>query len=261
MKNLSLYSTEFELPSQGCVYEESVLGGSSSVSIRPMVAADQKILAGSTGDSYKLYRKLLSAFIVTPEKVLYDELLLSDIQTLLFVVRINTYGSEYHYNFKCPDCGAKEVKSLDFGILDIKTVTDLDSPLESDYEISLSNGDNLVLTRGRLKHEKQTRDSILRLKKRGAISTETPLDIAFVKLSHLIKSINEQDKTPQDALSYLDGLSIPLFDELTEHLDHDIGISPRIFIECDGCGWADEIRVPIDAEFFRPKRTRGRSSP
>ena len=85
MRQLSLEQELFTLPSEGRVYGEALgLVNGSDVQIRSLVASDQKHMAGDVADQYRMYVQMLSRYVVQPENISVDLLLLSDAVAILY---------------------------------------------------------------------------------------------------------------------------------------------------------------------------------
>ena len=94
------YYEKVELPSRGRFYENL-----KEVHLRPMTGVEQDIL---TTERLIKEGKALDMVLSNclREKVDIEELLVADYMYLLFKLRVLTYGDEYRFEMKCPQCGA-----------------------------------------------------------------------------------------------------------------------------------------------------------
>ena len=118
---LELKENDFRLPSRGLAYDmdKCPLINGDSITIRPLTAGDLRYLAGTGGDVYRAYQGLLSRVIVAPENMDLDELLLDDLNALLFAVRIRSFGPEYDVKLQCQQC--EKIQTKELSLYDVKS--------------------------------------------------------------------------------------------------------------------------------------------
>ena len=96
---------QHKLPSNGMLE-----GVPREVTIQNMTTAEEKMLIGS---SEELYDTLITKCVTEPENFDFDSLILADQQFLLIRIRSMSYGSEYPYSYRCPNCGQIHEYMLD----------------------------------------------------------------------------------------------------------------------------------------------------
>lgn len=254
--SLRLKDTELLLPSEGMVNSEDNLLGGDSVKVRPFIAADQKILAGGGGDSYRTYRKLLSRIIEGPAELEYDHLLLSDVNAILFGVRILSHGPMYNMQYQCPSCRAQNRVQLDLNDLEVRYASESEEVFTGTGEIKL--GDTEVAFRlATLGDDKEANKMTNHIKRRGGEFSGFETEKAFVRIALLITKLDDAAVNFNTALKFVNTLPLSQFDSLTIAIsDMDCGVVNTVELECSSCGWIEEGSMAINAEFFRPKQRR-----
>lgn len=254
MKNILIKNSVFDLPS-GDYYKSADLISGTSVKIRPLITADQKALAGGQkNDTYKVYRNILSRVIVEPTTFDLDQLLVSDATSILFAVRIMTFGPEYAYQYKCSGCGATNTVKLslyDIPLIEAKDIEGFGEPLT----ITLASGDIITLGLPTLGVEKRATLLTDGLKRRKGTSFGSyDAERALVRVACLIKTLNGEEAVTNDMIEYLDNLPLSDYNKIVDLIsDSDIGLDSATEQSCQSCGWESSVRLALNAEFFRPK--------
>ena len=236
------YYEKVELPSRGRFYENL-----KEVHLRPMTGVEQDIL---TTERLIKEGKALDMVLSNclREKVDIEELLVADYMYLLFKLRVLTYGDEYRFEMKCPQCGA---------INDVEIVLNVEEgvregDIESEpVEVPLPNGLAMIVL-PRVKHQKavEKNSKIVGAKVQKLISeTETLFlneIILDLKLSYIKDDIPKKEKAK--LMLAKDRVAIKKF-----LIEHAPSFAPVFPFECGHCGYTKELDVPITATFFFPE--------
>jgi hypothetical protein len=251
MSIFQLKSTIFTLPSLGTAYDlKSIkLINGDSVKLRPFVAGDLRTFK-SSNDSYKMYVNFLSKLIVEPEKLNYDDLLLSDVVAILFATRLMSFGPSYGILYACESCGERNREEVDLSAIPVKYANEF-SFTPNDLQLEL--GEYTVTTHlARLKDEKFLAAQMQNLKRANLIQDED-LDKSYMRIAILIDTINGEPSTsPMRNFDFVNNLPIQCIKEYNDAVSEaDSGIVPKIFASCSSCGFDNEIIVSMGSEFFR----------
>ena len=117
----SNFTQEITLPSLGLLNPEIPDG---KLVQRCMMVADQKTLSGSNQSSGSAIHQLIQRTITSPESFDVANLTLADTLYLLFNLRILSYGNEYKFRTRCPECGKKIEVVLDLSQLSVETLSE-----------------------------------------------------------------------------------------------------------------------------------------
>lgn len=243
--------TELTLPSRGYLYGESVPGG--KVRISAMTTLEEKVLAGA-GDKpdFKLDTIFNRCVKFTDEKFRAEELLISDRFYLLIFIRSLSYGPEYGYKVKCPDCGSKFRK-------EISLLTDLeckhwpeDKPVTEPFSVTLPITEDIV--EFRLLRGSDERAIAKYTKKRFETVNEIGDPAYIQRMARHIVSVNGSEMSLINSQPYVEkmqGRDSQKFRRAVE--DADCGIQLEREEECRNCGSDIEQILPFTVEFFRPR--------
>lgn len=237
---------EFELPSKGKFYS----GIPAKIHVRAMTGGEEQILAThrlvKTGQAMDMiYRRCIKEQIPT------DQLLSVDRTNLLIYLRGISYTPEYDVEIKCPQCNSKFSHIINLDDLDVTVCPD-DFSAESlhgklpvtnfSYNYRLPTGaDELEIANYREKRINQLGDKI----EDDTLLYRTALllvDIEGVttksQLSHILKKL-------------------PILD--VAHLRNEIttppfGVDTTIEIICPHCGEQFNIDMPLETNFFFPRK-------
>jgi hypothetical protein len=228
-----------------------------SVKIRPIVTGDTRYLSGKGGDNYQTYYNMIERLVVEP-KVEVDDLLLDDVNAILFIIRIMSFGEDYEIEFDCISCQQETKKTLKLSDLSIINAHEKKDYNPSSLEIKLSK--NVVKVHAiRLKDEKAITRKMEDLSKLGMIHNEF-VDRLYVRYAQLIDEIDgEPQAFFKKKMEFIDNLSPMDMDELSYQIDQQsIGVVQAVSVDCDhaNCGKANNVRIGVNANFFRtpPRR-------
>ena len=254
--------TEFvDLPSKGQLYPEGhPLHNKEYIEIRYMTAKDEDILASRNLLKKGVAVDRLLQNVIIDKGLKVDDLLVGDKNALVIATRVTGYGPDYLTNVTCPSCTNSvkhefdlEESEISGGFLDLEdeesayTVTEnstflVDLPkLKAKVEIKLLTGSDenkyISYSKKRKKHGLLASDSILTDQLRMFIVSVNG-DSSKGAIGQLIEHMPASDSR------YLR----QAYSELMPNID-----LTQDFI-CDSCGFAQQMEVPLTADFFWPGR-------
>jgi hypothetical protein len=261
MGRLNINENNFQLPSRGLAYdlEKVPLINGDSITIRPLTAGDLRYLSSVGPDTHRAYIGLLSRVVVAPENLPFDELLLDDINALLFAVRIRSFGPEYTIGFRCNECDTAQTQEI--------LLTDALSRDAEEIEDFKANDITVQLTAHKvtahlacLKDEAKATKLMKELKAFGKIQNED-VDRAYVRLATYIDTIDDKRMPPKVCFEFLDNSAPGDPEALGAALnERAVGLLPTQPIACNSCGTDNEVRLVITPAFFRAKPTKHESN-
>lgn len=257
MAKEALFTETVTIPTRGLL-TPSIPDG--LVTQRCISVADKKYLAGTKAvDGDALVHGLIKRCVVVPEQ--FDPLVLTpaDMMFLLFKLRILSYGENYTFRTKCPECG----KRIDVRVkLSELVVHHLPDDYKDHLTVTLPNKGDTVYTKfltiGDLEGIKK---EVRRLKKKFPNmegDPEVTLRIARMIERVELKEPNAAGDTilehPVDILQYVESLtdldSIAI-QSTVENIK--VGIDPQVEYVCPECDEYIDVDLSFSGEFFRPK--------
>lgn len=248
------FTQELKLPSQGLLNPEIPEG---IITQRCMMVKDQKILSGSDQSAGNALHRLIQATITSPEEFDVSKLTVSDTLYILFKLRILSYGKDYKFRTKCPECGRKIEVSVDMSELPV----DL---LEEDYTEKLiaklpHRGDTVYTKLLTNRDSEEINKEIKRRKKRNNSTYESSYALRIARSIEKIE-LAEPDKDGKTELTK--SYEIEKYIESLTDLDASIilaardsvqfGINPIIEYMCPECREYVDVSVQFSGDFFRP---------
>ena len=241
---------EVVLPSLGKFYENGEGPGDGILHIRPMTGAEEQIL--STPRHVKkgtAINKIFQQCIA--EEINPDRLLTVDRTYLLIYLRGISFTPNYDVDIQCPSCPARFQTTIDLNGLDVEDCPDhfstenLKGELPTSgfkFRYRLSTGrDEQMVTEHRDRRAKDFGDSAVddTLLYRASILIE---EIEGVVGQHAIQTIIE--RLPINDVAYLRNIiNEPPF-----------GVNTKVDIICPSCTCEFEIEMPLESNFFFPRR-------
>lgn len=255
MENIYNYTQEVILPSRGYLNPEIPEG---KVVQRCMMVSDQKFIAGSRGGHTT--QNFVERTIVSPETFDYSNLTTADSLFLLFKLRILSYGENYKFITRCPECGKKIEVSIDLSKLGVNY-------LDEDYEKKLSvtlprSGDTVYTKILRNRDLEEIEAEIERRKKKqgeeiGNSSSYTLRLASMIKRIELKTPTKDGDKVlthPIDIQNYLDRLTDLDAIAIRSTVDNvKYGIVPTVEYVCPKCNEDIDVNIQFTPQFFRPR--------
>lgn len=246
----SNFVQEIVLPSKGLLNPEIPEG---KVTQRCMMVADQKFLSGSNVSGGSQVRQLLQRTIKEPESFDVSSLSLPDTLFLLFKLRVLSYGTEYKFKTRCPECGSKIDLTVDLSELEVET---LEEGFQDNLSVVLPNRGDTVYTKIMTNADMDEIDKEIKRRKRKNPNDDSEYILRIVYSIEKIKLAKEKTELthPIDIERYVNSLTdydasaiIATRDDLT------FGINPVINTVCPECHEDIEIAIAFSGEFFRPK--------
>lgn len=241
------YTDVVKLPTRGILYNEAY-GIPEEITIRNITTKEEKVLYGSSGD--KALDRVIKSCILEPKAINLDHLVAADKHYLLMRLRMHTYGSDYHVEYRCPNCGENHEYKID---LAEQPVHELEDGFVEPIEFTLPvNGDKVTikLLRGTDLNEIEKR--VKRLKK-NAKESEGDLDYV-IRMARYIQTVNDESLSEPEKQGYVE----KLHGRDSAYFWHRInkiklGYDTNVQEECKGCGEEIEFGLPMTVEFFRPR--------
>ena len=250
--------TEFvELPSKGAFYFEGhPLHGIDSIEIKYMTAKEEDILTSKTLLKKNLTIDRLLRSILVNKQINPDDLLTGDKNALIISARITGYGSEYATGIGCPACGAQNT----YGI-------DLEKALEDAVHSGSESNDAQLTERGTYIVETPRTKAKVEIKllnghdEKRLLQQETrrkkmklPESLATTTMAAFIVGVNGSSD-PMYIGSFIE--NAPAADARYVREAYK-ALAPSVEMTfdfaCNSCDHEQEMEVPLNAEFFWPKR-------
>jgi hypothetical protein len=246
------YVSEFALPSKGQFYGDELPGG--VVTCRPWGVQEEKILAGARRGSghHALLDRIFSRVLEDCPLSVSDWIIHDRLALLLHLRVISTGQAMYPFAFRCEDCGEQNQAWIDLDNLPLRDPpVNMVEPFETDLDCAgvrvswryLRGRDEALIS----KYGRQVRQ------KGGAGIGDPEYDR---RLAFAITHIDGVEVKLQDALKLVSDLRGPDSLALRNAMD-DMAFGPRLEVEdqeCSFCGWAQMVQLPLNEEFFRPRR-------
>ena len=245
---------EIQLPSKGKFYDGENGPSNGVVSLRPMTGEEEQILATprfvKKGQAINMiFQKCLK------EGYRPDELLTIDRTYLLIYLRGISYGPSYDVEIKCPECETKFATSIDLNNLYVEYAPDEFGPELRDVLPTSKLPFSYRLSTGRDEQEIQDhRDR--RIKAFGDNGVDDTLIYRTAQLLNDIDGITSKAELqillknlPINDVSYIRNLvNEPPF-----------GVDTNVEIVCPSCLAEFSIELPLEANFFFPKRKKAKT--
>jgi hypothetical protein len=239
---------EIKLPSRGILYEGKIPDG--ILHLVPMTTKEEKALASVRGSSITPVDTVLRNCIVDCP-IPPDELLTSDRFYILVRLRAESYGRNYDFLVKCPDCRTQFRHSID--LVDGLEIKYMDDDVSEPFIIDLPvSGAKLSCRLLRGKDEK----AIIRYTEQ--VMSKSPLegDPSYTyRLAKHIVAIDDKTVDVTTALSFVESLTAKDSLKIRNTVDEkDSGVITDLTIDCPRCSSLIEMPLPFTAQFFRPRR-------
>lgn len=257
MSNQSNFTQEITLPSRGLFNPEIPEG---KLVQRCMMVSDQKILSGSSQSSNSAIHQLIQRTITSPEGVDVSKLTLPDTLYLLFKLRILSYGKDYKFRTRCPECGKKIDVSIDLSELPVET---LEEGYEDQLIVKLPNRGDTVYTKVLINEDIDEINRELKRRKKRNAEDESEYVLRIVRSIEKIE-LKEANKDGKKELT--GSLDIERYISALTDLDASAiiaardsvsyGINPILEYVCPECKEYIDISLQFSSEFFRPSFNR-----
>lgn len=237
----------YDLPSGGKIYGENF---PSSVTLRAMTTLDEKARLAGTGMESMV--NLIQNCIEKPDNLNVSDLVLPDMQFLMYKLRTVTYGSDYQITLRCPNCGNQhefvvnlDDLSVDLPFEDFTGGTFDIGPLPVSGDVIQAR----LLSVG--EYDKIEREA-KRIKSKNPQYVGDPEFILTYR--YKIVSINNDINVPSLIQEYVENMNardLRYFDSRYEKYE-DFGLNLDLTQTCSICGKDYDYRLPVTSEFFRP---------
>ena len=249
-----------ELPSKGLLYPESSPLSKGTIELKIPTGKEENIL--STPALIKnntVIDKFLESLIVD-KTVKLNDIIIGDINALIYESRKLAYGASYEIKSKCPICGTIENRTIDLNLikpLDIdESVLNRENRFEYKFEMANINITHKLMTHG---DELFVAKELKNLQKFQKLTNSKLSKELTMRLASIIVSIDGED-LPDDKRAKLYKVekilseNIPSLD-LKKFRKHLKKIQPDLDTtfeyECNNCGYnTDKMEVTLDVNFF-----------
>lgn len=246
---------EIQLPSKGKFYD-GVNGPTNGIlSVRQMTGAEEQILA-----SPKLVRKGQAINMIFKSCILEqfqpENFLTADRTYLLIYLRGISYSNHYDVEVKCPECEKKFSADIDLSTLYVEHCPDDFGPLLEETLPTTGLKFRYRLSTGRDEQEiSEYRDR--RLKAYGDQAAD---DTLTHRTSMLLEDI---DGIAEKAELQILLKNLPISD--VAHIRNCIneppfGVDTNVEIFCPSCLQEFEMDLPLEANFFFPRKKKGENT-
>ena len=236
-------AVEIPLPSHGRFYQDSNDEDLKNgiIKMYPMSVSDEEILTNSA------YLKSGSAIRLLFESCMASDyeagkLLSFDSTYLLYALRKISYGDDYNFKIKCPNCGKQFEYTLNVSEIPFEELPD---DAKDIYDISLPVSKySIEMTLPRLKQD----ENVIKIKKLHENISDTVASI----LSHTtsIKDPDGNEINPKDWADLIGSLPGSDRSVITKTFSFT-KYTPKVNPVCPNCGNEFEESVPMDLDFFR----------
>lgn len=254
LKGSTTIYEEIELPSKGKFYDDSDGPANGVVSIRPMTGEEEQILA-----TPRFVRKGQAINMIfqrcLKENYRADQLLTIDRTYMLIYLRGISYSPNYDVEVKCPECEKKFGTTIDLNTLYVEQCPDDYGPELRDVLPTTKLPFSYRLSTGRDEQEiTDYRDR--RIKAFGDASADDTLIYRTAMLLHEIDGLTNKGEL-QVLLK-----NLPISD--VAHIRNCIneppfGVDTNVEIVCPSCLQDFEVDLPLEANFFFPRRRKAKT--
>lgn len=254
LKTSTTIYEEIQLPSGGKFYEEGKGPTSGVISIRPMTGEEEQILA-----TPRFVRKgqainmIFQRCMKEPFKA--ENLLTVDRTHMLIYLRGISYSPKYEVQVKCPDCEKKFDTTINLDELWVENCPDDYGPLLQDVMPTTNLPFQYRLSTGRDEQEiTEYRDR--RIKVAGDAAVDDTLSYRTAMLLDNIDGIDNK----AELKILLKNLPINDLSHIRNCInDPPFGVDTNIEIVCPSCLHDFEVDLPLEANFFFPRRKKAKT--
>jgi len=251
LKGSTAVYEEIELPSKGRFYDGEDGPANGVISIRPMTGEEEQILA--TPRFVRKGQAINMIFQRCIKENFRPELLLTVDRTyLLIYLRGISYSPSYDVELKCPECEKKFATTLDLNSLYVEECPDDYGPNLEDVLPTTKLPFSYRLSTGR--DEQELNDyRERRIKIYGDAATDDTLSYRTAQLINHIDGIESKSELqillknlPINDVSYIRNCAN----------EPPFGVDTNIEIICPSCLQDFQVDLPLEANFFFPRRKK-----
>lgn len=251
LKGSTTIYEEIELPSKGRFYDDVDGPANGVVSIRPMTGEEEQILA-----TPRFVRKGQAINMIfqrcLKEQFRPDQLLTIDRTYMLIYLRGISYSPNYDVEVKCPECEKKFGTTIDLNTLYVEPCPDTFGPDLQDVMPTTNLPFSYRLSTGRDEQEiTDYRDR--RIKAFGDTSADDTLIYRTAMLLNHIDGLTNKGEL-QILLK-----NLPISDvSYTRNCINEppFGVDTNVELTCPSCLQDFEVDLPLEANFFFPRRKK-----
>jgi hypothetical protein len=257
------YGGELMLASKGHFYEAGDWDG--VLHVEPWSTKEEQLLISPNINFNETLSRLISRLTDCP--IPPEKLLIIDRYMAFIFMRCLSYGADYSFDFRCEDCEDRVAHHMnlekDLNVVYVDNEDFLESlglasvdELREPFDLTLPiQGITLGWRLLRGSDERSVDKYIRRMAKgmgkqakggrgdyiyRAALRIET-VDGEEVDIRQAIETV--ESLKGKDSLAFRQAIEAMSF-----------GIDPEIDVNCENCGYLNEVLMPMDKQFFRPKR-------
>ncbi len=230
---------KYILPSNG-----KLEGVPKEVTIRNMTTAEEKMLLGSSED---VFDQIIKHCVVEPKDFDIKKIPLMDKNFLYVKIRVISYGNEYKFDYRCPECGKVSSTTIDLDDLEVEMLPDdykdpfdvIELPVCKDkVALSLPRNEDFIKIRSKVKrYESKFPDAIgdeSWIFGMMAFITEINGEAVDAKLHDYVENLHVKDAA---------------------YLRHKVnklkgGIERETTVHCSKCDNDVEVTIPMGVNFF-----------
>lgn len=251
LKGSTTIYEEIQLPSKGRFYDGENGPINGVLSIRPMTGEEEQILA-----TPRFVRKGQAINMIfqrcIKEEFRPEQLLTIDRTYLLIYLRGISYSPNYDVELKCPECDKKFGTSIDLNSLFVEECPESYGPTLEDILPTTKLPFGYRLSTGRDEQEiNEHRDR--RIKMFGDAAADDTLTYRTAQLLTHIDGIESKTEL-QILLKSLPISDVSYIRNCTN--EPPFGVDTNIEIICPSCLQDFEVDLPLEANFFFPRRKR-----
>ena len=230
---------KYPLPSNGVLPDVP-----KEITLRNMTTAEEKMLLGSAED---VFDQIIKKCVVEPEDFNIDRIPLMDKNFIYVMLRVVSYGSDYKFEYRCPECGKVSTTTIDLDDLEVEPLPeDFKDPWDT-FELPVC-GDTISLTLPRNEDFAKIRSRVRQYNNKfpDAVGDESWI----FGMMAFISQINGKAVDPS-LHNYVSDLNV----RDASYIRHRInklsgGIAKTVVVHCAKCGEDVEVEIPLGANFF-----------
>ena len=250
--------TEITFPSKGLYYGDKMPNGKAQ--IRAWTTAEIKMLVSARKKGSQLEKaldKVIDNCLILPPGMRHDELLYTDGFYALIAQRIFTYEGKFKSEFKCRDCGFKNIIWVDL----VEDLTPLEpedgatEPIEVFLPIqSIPVSLRLLRRRDAKQVSKYSKNKLEKAPMAASLG-----DPGYTyRIALQIETVDSEKMSMGNKVPWIDRLHARDLMAIENALeDNTTGVDPTVHKQCQypSCEEANEFIIPMNIEFFRPRST------
>lgn len=242
------------LPSRGTFYEDTLptlFANGGNLSIYPMTAKEEKILAGAGNIPIELLMNSIFKNVIE-ENIDPMKLLSTDRFYILMQLRIHTWGGDYINRIMCESCGNHYDHEMDLSDPDQLPINYINDELEFPVECELPESQDIITLR--LLTGEDEHAITRKVKRYNKTFKHAKGDISYiVRIASHITSINGEELEDNDMIQYVEELHVKDSAAIRDKIKLiEPGYDLTLYTECPHCYDENESQLRFTVKFFRP---------